>query len=121
MQKFIARKARKFFLQTNSNTHRKGRLLLPALELAYTLQCIEHAPQDILFKKMIPEAERGVLAVKDRFPVGASSTAGAGKVGENEKKYYWDDYCLAHFLLGVCWRFAAHPAVVSVCPENSAR
>lgn len=31
----------------------------------------------------------------------------------DSKKYeggsYWDDYCLAHFLQGVCLRYAAYP------------
>lgn len=31
---------------------------------------------------------------------------------------YWDDYCLAHFLLGVCLSFAAYPHTEAVISEH---
>ncbi|KAI5118785.1 hypothetical protein M0805_005015 [Coniferiporia weirii] len=87
MEKFVARKARKFAAQGR-------RLLLPALELAYMFQAIDHAPRPVLLERMLPEVERARCAI---------SVLGDGSKG------YWDDLCLAYLLEGVCWRFVAYP------------
>ncbi|KAF5368262.1 hypothetical protein D9615_010361 [Tricholomella constricta] len=47
LEKFVARKARKFASQ-------KNRLLLPALEVAYLFQAIAHAPRTVILRKMLP-------------------------------------------------------------------
>ena len=91
LQKFVARKARKFQSQ--------GRLALPVLELAYLFLVIAHAPRAIVSKKMLPEVETLLAKLKEHE--------------KNPKKYengqgYWDDYCLAKFLEGVCCRYIAY-------------
>ncbi|KAL0575364.1 hypothetical protein V5O48_006615 [Marasmius crinis-equi] len=93
LEKYVARKARKFQLQ-------KGRLALPALEIAYIFLGIAHAPRKFVSEKMLPE----VRAVLKRLEA----------CGGDTKKYeggqgYWDDYCLAKFLEGVCLRYIAYP------------
>jgi len=89
----VARKARKFLLQGNH-------LALSTLELAYIFLGIAHAPQEVVISKMLPEVEK-VLAKLESFK-------------SKPKKYegghgYWDDYCLAQFLQGICLRYVAHP------------
>ncbi|KAF7325136.1 hypothetical protein MKEN_00557200 [Mycena kentingensis (nom. inval.)] len=85
VEKFVARKARKFISQ--------NRLALPALEISYTFAAIAHAPRRVLETRMLPEVHKVV----------AYLTANPGSTG------YWDDYCLARFLEGVCLRFVAFP------------
>lgn len=93
-QKFVARKARKFEIQGN-------RLALPGLEFTYLFHGIAHSPCSVIVGKMIPEID-AVLAELDKYEDGKSSY-GSGKGG------YWDDYCLAMFLRGVCMRYLAYP------------
>lgn len=102
MEKFVARKARKFASQNQ-------RLCLPALELAYLFLGIAHAPRGVIVRKMIPEVEAQLRALSEK--------------AENEKKEgdvhadhdaesdngYWDDWCLTKFLEGVCFRYVAFP------------
>ncbi|KAG1873955.1 hypothetical protein F4604DRAFT_1582539 [Suillus subluteus] len=89
VEKFVARKARKYLAQSD-------RLLLPALELAYVFHAIAHAPREVIVKEMIPALG------------GALGELGKGKKLES-RSGYWDDVCLARFLEGVCWRFVAYP------------
>ncbi|KAG6864918.1 hypothetical protein C0991_006406 [Blastosporella zonata] len=130
LEKYVARKARKFATQHN-------RLLLPALEVAYIFQAIAHAPRTIVARKMLPlvRAALGKLALYGEgtgidgaepppSPVSAKSTKSFMSVlskaserggGRREAAYeggageYWDDLCLARFLEGVCLRFIAYP------------
>ncbi|EIW75037.1 hypothetical protein CONPUDRAFT_147567 [Coniophora puteana RWD-64-598 SS2] len=93
LEKFVARKARKFETQG-------GRLAVPALELAYVFLAIAHAPRKIIHEKMLPDVQALQAKLKEHEA--------------NPKKYenghgYWDDYCLAHHLEGVCYRFLAYP------------
>ncbi|KAF8070007.1 hypothetical protein FPV67DRAFT_1753952 [Lyophyllum atratum] len=53
LEKFVARKARKFATQ-------KNRLLLPALEVAYLFQAIAHAPRAVIVGKMLPLVRRAL-------------------------------------------------------------
>ncbi|KAF9555191.1 hypothetical protein CPC08DRAFT_737445 [Agrocybe pediades] len=128
LEKFVSRKARKFSGQNN-------RLCLPALELAYIFQGIAHAPRKVILEKMLKDV---VAALKemgwtDTCLDPAPDSAGASNEKENEKekesergivkeakirkhiekkrygKGYWDDYCLAMFLRGVCLRYVAYP------------
>ncbi|KAJ8085866.1 hypothetical protein PM082_004685 [Marasmius tenuissimus] len=97
LEKFVARKSRKFQSQ-------KGRLALPALEIAYIFLGIAHAPRRVVCEKMLPDV-RSVLSKLEACkgdPKKYKENGGAG-VG------YWDDYCLAKFLEGVCLRFVAYP------------
>ncbi|KAK7026799.1 hypothetical protein VNI00_015457 [Paramarasmius palmivorus] len=92
-KKYVARKARKF-------TSQNGRLALPALEVAYIFLGITHAPRQVITDKMLPEI-RKLLAKLE---------ACKGKEKEYEGGVgYWDDYCLAKFLEGVCLRYVAYP------------
>ncbi|KAG6915424.1 hypothetical protein DXG01_011573 [Tephrocybe rancida] len=131
LEKFVARKARKFATQ-------KNRLLLPALEVAYIFQAIAHAPRSVVTRKMLPPV-RAALAKLSQYgdgtgldaepvePVSAKSTKSfmsalsraseksSTRKGKNPSAYeggvgeYWDDLCLARFLEGVCLRFIAYP------------
>ena len=116
-QKFVARKARKHQSQ--------GRLLLPALDLAYIFQGINHAPRGVIVRRMLPEVDAALksLGVFDDVVAaevegGPSSSAAKTSEAEWRKrerayaeggKGYWDDYCLAMFLRGVCLRYVAYP------------
>ncbi|KIJ64163.1 hypothetical protein HYDPIDRAFT_112092 [Hydnomerulius pinastri MD-312] len=121
VEKFAARKARKYLSQ-------KNRLLLPALELAYVFTAVAHAPRQIILDRMIPDVrnalkELGVQeessSVHGSTPNGVEGKNTKGKKGveKNDKakagvegrEGYWDDVCLARFLEGVCWRFVAYP------------
>ncbi|EGO03118.1 hypothetical protein SERLA73DRAFT_176637 [Serpula lacrymans var. lacrymans S7.3] len=93
LEKFVARKARKFQQQG-------GRLALPALELAYVFQAISHAPKKVIISKMLPEIEKLLLKLKEHEKAPAKYEQGHG---------YWDDLCLARFLEGVCLRYVAYP------------
>ena len=94
-QKFVARKAKKFTSQ--------GRLLLPGLELAYIFLAIAHAPTEVIWCKMLPEVDGALERLR----------GGEGEVGKYGKGY-WDDYCLARFLEGVCLRYIAYPVRLCV-------
>ncbi|KAJ7875576.1 hypothetical protein B0H14DRAFT_2715695 [Mycena olivaceomarginata] len=90
LEKFVARKARKFLAQDN-------RLALPALEVSYVFLGIAHAPRRVVEDQMLPSV-RALLATL------------ADTDNEKAKKNgYWDDYCLARFLEGVCLRYVAFP------------
>lgn len=99
----MARKSRKFSQQGN-------RLALPALELAYIFLGIAHAPREVIINKMLPEIET-LLTKLDAHKL-------------KPKKYeqghgYWDDYCLAQFLKGVCLRYVAYPVSPFPVPLNT--
>ncbi|KAJ7200925.1 hypothetical protein B0H12DRAFT_1163997 [Mycena haematopus] len=126
LEKFVARKARKFLAQGN-------RLVLPALEIAYVFLAIAHAPRAVVRKMM-----RGVRAQLAELEAGAhlnvKSGEGEGKVKEKTREGkeengklreeegtrqgYWDDYCLARFLEGVCFRYIAFPDPDAVLPTD---
>ncbi|KAJ3739023.1 hypothetical protein DFH05DRAFT_1407968 [Lentinula detonsa] len=93
LEKFVARKARKYISQGQ-------RLALPMLELAYLSLAIAHAPRNIVETKMITEVDRTLLELE--------------KCKDDHRRYYngkgyWDDYCLAKLLEGVCKRYLAYP------------
>ncbi|GAA6051719.1 hypothetical protein JCM3770_002699 [Rhodotorula araucariae] len=93
LEKFVARRARKFVAQGN-------RLILPGIELAYVLNCLGLSPRFILFEEHLNQVSHVLAelhAVKE-----------PEKYGQNGDEY-WDDYCLAHLLRGIILRFIAHP------------
>lgn len=118
VEKFVARKARKYLAQSD-------RLVLPALELAYVFHAIAHAPREVIVREMIPAVggalgELGLMLSSGSESLVSSESRGENGIKENgsrkgkEKKPesrsgYWDDVCLARFLEGVCWRFVAYP------------
>ncbi|KAF8989351.1 hypothetical protein BDQ17DRAFT_1402144 [Cyathus striatus] len=104
LEKFVARKARKFQSQG-------GRLALPVLELAYLFLGITHAPAEVITKKMLPELE-ALLAKLDEHKDKPSKY-------ENGKTGFWDDFCLAKFLQGVCLRYVAYPYTQEEAEEGA--
>jgi hypothetical protein len=103
LQKYVARKARKFEMQGH-------RLSLPGLELAYLFHGIAHSPRSVIVGKMLPEIN-AVLADLDKYKDKSEKEKQAGYGGG--KGGYWDDYCLAMFLMGVCMRYVAYPVSFS--------
>ncbi|GAA5922814.1 uncharacterized protein JCM15063_003433 [Sporobolomyces koalae] len=104
LEKFVARRARKFVTQGN-------RLTLPGVELAYVLNCLGLSPRYVLFERHLDQVSH-VLADLHQVKEPASYGQGSDE--------YWDDYCLAHFLRGVILRFIAHPEPhVIARPEKS--
>ena len=99
LQKFVARKARKFQSQ---NQH----LALPALELAYIFHGIAHAPQTVIVNKMLPQTDIALTRISQ------SKDDINGYIGGQES--YWDDFCLGMFLKGVCMRYVAYPVSLFV-------
>jgi hypothetical protein len=87
----VARKARKYRAQG-------GRLALPGLELAYLFSAIAHAPGAVITSKMLPVVDTLLEKLRNIDP--SKYEMGNG---------YWDDYCLACFLEGVCLRYVAYP------------
>ncbi|KAF7427802.1 hypothetical protein PC9H_007018 [Pleurotus ostreatus] len=116
LEKFIARKARKFQQQGH-------RLLLPALELSYVFLGIAHAPRKVITDKILVEVRRVLGEMEGRYAYEDTTVAGGkakGAEGEPKKRRsvseyeggtaeFWDDYCLAKFLEGVCLRYVAYP------------
>lgn len=88
-----------------------GRLALAGLELAYIFHGIAHAPRSVILEKMLPEIDTLVSELRKFDDKGEK---------EKEARYcngkgaYWDDYCLAMFLRGVCLRYVAYPVSASV-------
>ncbi|KAF8623319.1 hypothetical protein AX17_007460 [Amanita inopinata Kibby_2008] len=101
LEKFVARKARKFLSQ-------KNRLVLPALEIAYLFLAIAHAPRVVIIDRMLPEVYQ-VLETLEKSTINDYHGNGIG---------YWDDYCLAKFLEGVCLRYVACPDPDAVLDPN---
>lgn len=122
IEKFAARKARKYLAQGNQ-------LMLPAMELAYVFSAIAHAPQRIVLEKMIPDVQKALEELdlteagcdSSGKPLRNGSVTGSDYSGEEKVKKarngtakstcegYWDNVCLARFLEGVCWRYVAYP------------
>ncbi|TRM59257.1 hypothetical protein BD626DRAFT_409302 [Schizophyllum amplum] len=101
LEKFFARKARKFQLQN-------GRLALPALEAAYIWLTITHAPRYVLTERMLPAvwtqlAALGVAHAGEEGEKPSDARAAAYGAG------FWDDFALSRFLEGVCLRYVAYP------------
>ena len=102
-QKFIARKARKFTAQHN-------RLALPALEFGYFFLAIARAPRAVVRERMLPRVEAllSALAVHKDYPAGYGTRPGGKEKGKAAEGEYWDDFCLAKFLEGVCVRYLVY-------------
>jgi tetratricopeptide (TPR) repeat protein len=83
IEKFIARKARKYTSQDN-------RLFLPAMELAYVFGSLGYTPRRILLSKWLPHIDAELAKLE------ASNPDEWGNGTE-----YWDDYALGHFLRGI--------------------
>jgi len=102
VQKFVARKARKFLAQ--------DRLALPLLEMSYIFQGLQHAPGHLIIDKMLPEIDAALAALSaDLTPPSPGTAPKSTAPKQKERAGHWDDYCLARFLQGVCLRYVAHP------------
>jgi len=102
LEKFVARRARKFVEQ-------KHRLILPAMELAYIFMGIAHAPRDVIVFKMLPQVDAELAKLK-QFESNPAGYEGEG--------VYWDDFCLVKFFEGVCMRYIAYPDADAVLDPN---
>ncbi|KAH8831470.1 hypothetical protein DL96DRAFT_1587977 [Flagelloscypha sp. PMI_526] len=102
LEKFVARRARKYLQQ--------GHLVLPALELSCLFLGLARAPLDVMEKTLLPlvQAELAPFVKGEKRPKDVG---------------YWDDYCLLKFLEGNCLRYLAYPdpsaAKSSYIPEIS--
>ena len=74
---------------------------MPALELACIFGAIAHALRDMILERMVPVVEEALEELK------AFVNDPAKRPG------YWDDWCLARYLEGVCMRFVAYPVRTS--------
>ncbi|CCM00537.1 uncharacterized protein FIBRA_02571 [Fibroporia radiculosa] len=105
MEKYIARKARKFQDQG-------GRLALAALELAYIFLAIARAPREIIVSKMLPLVAEMLATLQVHQADPSKYEQGTG---------YWDDLCLTYFLQGICLRYVAYPDADAVTdPDEKA-
>jgi hypothetical protein len=69
--------------------------------VSYVFLGIAHAPRRVVEDQMLPSV-RALLA----------TLGNTDKEKDNEKAKksgYWDDYCLARFLEGICLRYVAFP------------
>jgi Protein of unknown function (DUF3808) len=103
LEKFVARKARKCETQG-------GRLLLPALELAYILHAVSRAPRSVIAEQMLPLVEAALVELRQH-------EGSPGKYGKGSE--FWDDWCLARHLEGACLRFIAYPVREDRQPHSS--
>jgi hypothetical protein len=104
-QKLVVRKTRKF-------EHQGQRLFLPGVELAYVFGSLSHAPRRALISVLIPRINKRLAELAAVSP-------------EDYGRGYWDgqlllatsmrtradlllDYCLGHFLRGVCKAIARY-------------
>jgi hypothetical protein len=132
LEKFVARRARKFVSQGN-------RLTLPGVELAYVLNCLGLSPRYILFERHLDQVSH-VIAELHGIKEPNSYGQGPDEYWDGEFSRFFlfsffsfrfensilsssrssSDYCLAHFLRGVILRFIAHPEPhVVTRPEKS--
>jgi Protein of unknown function (DUF3808) len=102
LEKFVARKARKCEAQG-------GRLLLPALELAYILHAVSRAPRSVIAEQMLPLVEAALVELK-RYEGSPE------KYGKDHE--FWDDWCLARHLEGACLRYIAYPVRKDRQPDS---
>lgn len=61
---------------------------------------VDHSPREVIWEKMLPEVEETRKRIVQYVTRSSAYEGGRG---------YWDDYCLVHFLEGVCLRFIAYP------------
>jgi hypothetical protein len=72
------------------------------MEFGYFFLCIAHSPREVIITKMLPEAEKALCEIQSR---NASDS-------QNVDDRFWDDFCLVHFLMGVCLRYIAFPVII---------
>lgn len=79
---------------------------------------ISHAPRPVITDRMLPEVNQALDKLELHREGGGKEKRGEGvEKGKKSKEMeyegdgvgYWDDYCLAKFLEGVCLRYVAYP------------
>ncbi|KAI0691814.1 hypothetical protein BC835DRAFT_1430711 [Cytidiella melzeri] len=103
LEKFVARKVRKFEEQGD-------RLCLPTLELSYYFLGIAHAPRVVIETKMLPQIESMLAKLSEHSSDPSKYYNGKG---------FWDDLCLSRFLEGLCLRYLAYPDPDAVADPTS--
>ncbi|KAJ2994282.1 hypothetical protein HDV02_001717 [Globomyces sp. JEL0801] len=108
LEKFVARKARKYFIQNE-------RLLIPGLEILYMWNGFDLIPEDRL-KEIVQELDTILEDLDDqqsRWKVDAANE------NDTEIPYetYYDDLCLARFFKGLATREIAIPNSSMLVPE----
>ncbi|WWD01496.1 hypothetical protein V866_008440 [Kwoniella sp. B9012] len=102
IEKLVSRKARKFHSQNN-------KLFLPAMELAYVFGSLSNTPRRSLLDSWLPRINKALKALDGVEPEN---------YGNGHE--YWDDYCLGHFLRGMC-QFISRYQPPDAAPEATTK
>lgn len=65
-------------------------------------------------EKILPRVDEAIRVLKEHEGRQEAYYA-AGEEKERGFNGYWDDYCMAHFLRGICLRFIAYPVSFLRC------
>ncbi|KAJ3276315.1 hypothetical protein HK104_003670 [Borealophlyctis nickersoniae] len=106
LEKFVARKSRKFHIQGN-------RLLLPWLEMLYLLNGLDAVPPDVI-PVHIKQVDEAIKHLESELE--AARRAQGGALEAVPYKTYHDDLCLARFLKGVLTREQVWPKSQTLVP-----
>ncbi|KAJ1986248.1 hypothetical protein H4R33_003474 [Dimargaris cristalligena] len=104
IEKFVARKARKFFMQNQ-------KLLLPAFEMMIIWSVFNIMPRPYLWLAL-STIDEAIAQLESIAPPPESASGRNGGNGESttaDGVYYYDDLCLAYLLRGVVCRELACP------------
>ena len=71
---------------------------------------LARAPRAVVRERMLPRVEAllSALAVHKDYPAGYGARPGGKEKGKAAEGEYWDDFCLAKFLEGVCVRYLVY-------------
>lgn len=72
------------------------------------MQALEHASRRALQEHHLPVAQAAAVSI--------SAKVHKPSANEGRGKGFWDDFCLAHLLEGVCWRLIAYPVSCRFIP-----
>ncbi|KAJ3035838.1 hypothetical protein HDV00_003373 [Rhizophlyctis rosea] len=113
IEKFIARKTRKFTLQQN-------RLLLPHLEILYIFNGLDIIPPDVIPTHLTAINEHiSSLDLQMQQARKASPKDDDDALSITPYETYNDDYCLAHFLKGIILRELNLPKCETLVPVRT--
>ncbi|KAI8917323.1 hypothetical protein BC831DRAFT_485416 [Entophlyctis helioformis] len=122
LEKFVARKSRKYFLQGD-------RLLMPGLEIIYMWNGFDHIPHDRLkviqadvdaaIKSLDKQQEEFKKQPRARQPSSSSSSAAKTDTADAPYPTFFDDVCLLRFFKGLVLRELAYPTHMTLLPEET--